>query len=154
MPRNRHVSDADRCPCKIAISRQGLVWSAQQRQAKVVHAALAKGAPKAAPKKGRTLDFAALAEDLLVHVTALEAALKNVKREEREAEQALTKRDAAVAAFEPVYTGIADITAGLLELAGQGDLASRVKPTVRRRAGLDLPAAEPAAAEVPPTTAT
>jgi hypothetical protein len=33
-------------------------------------------------------------------------------------------------------------------LAGQGDLASRVKPTVRRRAGLDLPAAEPAP-EVP-----
>ncbi|MEO7590613.1 MAG: hypothetical protein ABI134_05340 [Byssovorax sp.] len=68
----------------------------------------------------------------------------------REAEQALTKRDAAVAAFEPVYTGVADIAAGLLELAGQGDLASRVKPTVRRRAGLDLPAVD-SGAEVPTT---
>ncbi len=115
------------------------------QQAKVVHTALAKGAPKAPAKKGRKLDFAVLAEDLQVHIAALEAALKNVKREEREAEQALAKRDAAVAAFEPVYTGVADIAAGLLELAGQGDLASRVKPTVRRRAGLDLPAVEPSA---------
>ena len=115
------------------------------QQTKVVHAALAKGAPKAAAKKGRKLDFAALAEDLQVHITALEAALKDIKREEREAEQALTKRDAAVAAFETVYTGVAEIAAGLLELAGQGDLASRVKPTVRRRAGLDLPAVEPSA---------
>ena len=118
------------------------------QQAKVVYAALDKGAPKTAAKKGRKLDFAALAEDLLVHITALEAAMKDVKREEREAEQALAKRDAAVAAFEPVYTGVADIAAGLLELAGQGDLAGRVKPTVRRRAGLDLPAVDPAAPEV------
>ena len=119
------------------------------QQARVVHAALAKGAPKAAAKKGRKLDFAALAEELEVHIAALHAALQHVKREEREAEQALTKRDAAVAAFEPVYTGIADVAAGLLELVGQGDLASRVKPTVRRRAGLDLPAVEPVAAPVP-----
>ena len=120
------------------------------KQARVVHTALAKGAPKAPAKKGRKLDFAALAEDLEVHIAALHAALQHVKREEREAEQALTKRDAAVAAFEPVYTGIADVAAGLLELAGQGDLASRVKPTVRRRAGLDLPT-EPAAPEAPAT---
>jgi hypothetical protein len=119
------------------------------QQARVVHTALAKGGPKVAAKKGRKLDFAALAEDLQVHITAFDAALQNVKREEREAEQALTKRDAAVAAFEPVYTGIADIAAGLLELVGQSDLASRVKPTVRRRAGLDLPTAEPAP-EAPP----
>ena len=121
------------------------------QQARVVHAALAKGAPKAPAKKGRKLDFAALAEDLEVHIAALHAALQHVKREEREAEQALTKRDAAVTAFEPVYTGIADVAAGLLELAGQGDLASRVKPTVRRRAGLDLPT-EPAPAPETPAT--
>jgi len=99
--------------------------------------------PKVAARKGRKLDFAALAEELQVQITAFDAALQNVKREEREAEQALTKRDAAVAAFEPVYTGISDLAAGLLELVGQSDLASRVKPTVRRRAGLDLPAADP-----------
>ncbi|MEP7126359.1 MAG: hypothetical protein ABJE95_35835 [Byssovorax sp.] len=114
------------------------------QQARVVHAALAKGAPKVPAKKGRKLDFAALAEELEGHIAAFHAALQDVKREEREAEHALARRDAAVAAFEPVYTGIADVAAGLLELAGQGDLASRVKPTVRRRAGLDLPAVEPA----------
>ena len=124
------------------------------QQARVVHAALAKGAPKATAKKGRKLDFAALAEELEMHIAALHAALQHVKREEREAEQALTKRDAAVAAFEPVYTGIADVAAGLLELAGQGDLASRVKPTVRRRAGLDVPAVEPVATPVPGAPAT
>jgi hypothetical protein len=124
------------------------------QQARVVHAALAKGGPKAAAKKGRKLDFAALAEELEGHIAALHAALQHVKREEREAEQALTKRDAAVAAFEPVYTGIADVAAGLLELAGQGELASRVKPTVRRRAGLDLPAVEPAATPVAEAPAT
>lgn len=112
------------------------------QQAKVVHAALAKGAPKSAAKKGCSLDFAALAEDLQVHVGAFEASLQDVKREEREAEQALQKRDGDVAAFEPVYAGIAEIAAGLLELVGQSDLAGRVKPTVRKRAGLDASAAE------------
>ena len=122
------------------------------QQARVVHAALAKGAPKAAAKKGRKLDFAVLAEELEVQIGLLDVALRDVKREEREAEQALTKRDAAVAAFEPVYTGIADVAGGLLELVGQGELASRVKPTVRRRAGLEVPAADPAAVApaVPP----
>jgi hypothetical protein len=128
------------------------------QQAKVVHSALAKGSPKVAPKKGCSIEFAALAEDLQVHIAAFEASLKDVKREEREAEQALTRRDRDVASFEPVYTGIADIAAGLLEVVGQSELASRVKPTVRRRAGLDAPAPEPAkepqapAAEAPAAT--
>jgi len=119
------------------------------QQAKVVYTALAKGAPKGAAKKGHKLDFAVLAEELQIHIVALEASLKDVKREEREAEQALTRRDADVASFEPVYTGIADIAAGILELVGQSELANRVKPTVRRRAGLDSAAAEPAAAAAP-----
>ena len=115
------------------------------QQAKQAYAALAKGAPKVAPKKGCSLDFTALAEDLQVHIAALEASLQDVKREEREAEQALTRRDGDVAAFEPVYMGIANVAAGLLELVGKGELASRVKPTVRRRAGLDEAPPEPVA---------
>jgi hypothetical protein len=119
------------------------------QQARVVHAALGKGGPKVAAKKGRKIDFAVLAEELEVHIGSFAKALTDVKREEREAEHALAKRDAAVAAFEPVYSGIADITAGVLELVGQGELAGRVKPTVRRRAGLDLPAEGGGGAEVP-----
>ena len=48
------------------------------QQARVVHAALAKGAPKVPAKKGRKLDFAALAEELEVHIAALHAALQHV----------------------------------------------------------------------------
>ena len=122
------------------------------QRGKTVHDALAKGPPKTPAKKGRKIHFQDLASELHDHLGALTRALKDVKREEREAEQALSKRDAAVASFEQVYSGIAAITACLLELSGNKDLGDRVKPTVRRRTGLDTPA-DPTAPADPPGTA-
>ena len=58
------------------------------------------------------------------HIAALHAALQHVKREEREAEQALTKRDAAVAGVEAAYTGIADVAAGSWSWPGKGSWVS------------------------------
>jgi hypothetical protein len=118
--------------------------------ARAIHAKLAGGAPAAAPKKGRKIDFAALAEELDAHVRAFAQGLKDVKREEREAQQALTRRDAAIADYDPVYSGAAQIVAGLLELIGQSTLADQVKPTARRRAGLE--AAPGDAGSTPSTT--
>ncbi|MFO0686888.1 MAG: hypothetical protein U0234_32795 [Sandaracinus sp.] len=103
-----------------------------------------RGAPKTTPRKGRKLDFAVLASELEAGAASLKKTLDVVKREEREAEGALAARDAKIAAFEPAYGGIASIAAGLLELAGEPDLGERVKPTARRKAGLE------AAPEVPP----
>jgi hypothetical protein len=111
--------------------------------AKATLGALKKGAPSDAPREGRSVDFRALARLLETRVDALSDALTAVKREDKEAQQALLARDNAIAEFEPIYSGVANITVGLLELTGQTALAERVKPTVRRRAGLDAPPAEP-----------
>jgi hypothetical protein len=39
--------------------------------------------------------------------------------------------------FELTYTAVANFAVGVHELAGQSDLAERVKPTVRRRSGFE-----------------
>lgn len=98
---------------------------------------LRAGAPSARPKEGRSVDFRKLASSLDEAATKYQSALDDVKREEREGQQALKARDAAIAKFEPVYSGIASIASGWLELSGNAELAERVKPTARRRAGLE-----------------
>jgi hypothetical protein len=99
--------------------------------------ALKRGAPRAAPGEGMALDFGALARRLDARIQALAEAVAAVSRENKEEQQALAARDSAVAAFEPTYTAVANFAVGVLELAGQSDLAERVKPTVRRRSGFE-----------------
>ncbi|HVK69981.1 MAG TPA: hypothetical protein VM694_36255 [Polyangium sp.] len=90
-----------------------------------------------APKQeGVSVDRVALADSLKARVDALRTALGDVRREEREAQVTLQRRNAATAAWNGVYQGVADSLTGLFELAGKGELADRVRPTARRRAGL------------------
>ncbi len=90
-----------------------------------------------APKQeGVSVDPKALADSLKARVEALRAALGDVRREEREAQVTLQRRNAATATWNKVYQGVADTLTGLFELAGEGELADRVRPTARRRAGL------------------
>jgi hypothetical protein len=110
---------------------------------KAVATSLKKGAPDSAPRKGRKIDFGDLASELETKINALSDALNAVKREEKEAQQALSKRDAIIADFEPKYAGVASLATGVLELIGNRDLAERVKPTVRRRIGIEAQPTDP-----------
>jgi hypothetical protein len=108
-------------------------------RARAVHGSLKKGAPDARPKKGRTVDFPAIAEELAEKIAALDTALNVVKREDKEVQVAFATRDAAVAMFEFIYTGAANIAVGLLQLIGNEAHAERVRPTARRRSGAEPP---------------
>jgi len=85
--------------------------------------------------KSLTLDPIAAAEDLEAHGKALEAALEDVEREKREAQITQSAKDMQMGRWSTVYAGVASAAAALFTLAGRPDLADRVKPTARRRAG-------------------
>jgi hypothetical protein len=83
-----------------------------------------------------SVDPIAMADSLATHAEALRTTLGDVKREEREAQLTLQRRNAATTAWNATYQRVADTRTGLFELAGRTELADRVRPTARRRAGL------------------
>lgn len=104
------------------------------------------------PKQaGVTVDGKALGHSLEEPMKRLRAALGDVRREEREAQLTLKQRNEAAAVWNTRYQGVADAATGIFELVGQADLADRVRPTARRRAGAteesDLPASSAPAGE-------
>lgn len=62
-------------------------------------------------------------------------ALDDVEREKREAQATLSAKDAQVARWPVVYPGSADVVAALFVMGGWPELAEKVRPTARRRAG-------------------
>lgn len=104
---------------------------------------------------GITIDAPSLATALDATAQQLRAALADVRREEREAQLTQARRDDAIALWNQRYQGVADTITGLYELAGRVELADRVRPTARRRAGLmeeadDTPAPAPSPTEPTP----
>jgi hypothetical protein len=90
----------------------------------------------AEPKRGRPpVEAAALAAVIREHVDQLRGALESVKNEEREYERALVARDASLDEWQRVYQSVAGALSALYLLAGQSELASRVRPPERRRSG-------------------
>ena len=85
---------------------------------------------------GVTINASALADGLKQDAERLRQALEDIKREGRELEQALVARDRAAEAWNTAYQGVADTLTGLYDLAGEEDLAERIRPTNRRRVGL------------------
>ena len=57
----------------------------------------------------------------------------------------MSARDQATARWSRTYAGVAMILSGMATLAGLDDLAAKVKPTERKRAGNHEEAVEPAA---------
>lgn len=107
-----------------------------------------KGDPFAAlaPKPGREpLKAQKMAEALEVEVTKFKKSLKDVDREEREYQAALGARDLSVEQWSLVYPNVTDALGAFYSLAGRSDLADRVRPTARRRAG------QPEEADTTPT---
>jgi hypothetical protein len=89
-------------------------------------------------------------DELEKPVEALAAALKDVAREEREAEGTLGKKTETIAAFDQLYRRTANLVAAVLELGGQDDLAARLRPAARRTSGEPDPG-EPDGATTAPT---
>jgi hypothetical protein len=73
---------------------------------------------------------------------AIDDALLDVDREERELESTQGKRDRALTRWVDVYQGTANTLVGLFRLAGRKDLAERVRPTSRTISGEDAGSAE------------
>jgi hypothetical protein len=111
-------------------------------------AGLLKGNPFAAlaPKPGREpLKAPKMAEALEAEVAEFKKSLEDVDREEREYQAALGARDLSVEQWSLVYPNVTDALGAFYSLAGRSDLADRVRPTARRRAG------QPEEADTTPT---
>jgi hypothetical protein len=102
-------------------------------------------------RAGISVDMKAIANELKTHIDALNKALGDVRREEREAQVTRDARNGSLTAWSTSYQGIADVVTGFFELAGRVALAERVRPTARRRAGLEDPAEQQPAPETPAT---
>lgn len=101
--------------------------------------------------KGAKLDTKELAQALSPLVKALDKHLTDVAREEKEAQVTLTRRNGAQQRFDQHFSAVAMLLAGLLQAAGQTELASRVRPSPRRGGVSDPePPPEPAPAPLPP----
>jgi hypothetical protein len=102
---------------------------------------------------GAKLDAKATAAELVAAREELETELANVAREAREAEATKVARDAATSRYDEVFAGSAGAISALLRLAGDKELASRVRPSTRRPGQVaeadPASPAEPAPAPVP-----
>lgn len=86
---------------------------------------------------GGVVDTEILADALEGTLTPLRQALDDVNTEQRELHGTMLKRDAEVADWYEVYHGGATAMMGLYRMAGQREMAQRVRPTKRRAAGLE-----------------
>ena len=87
-------------------------------------------------RTGVTVKASALADELAPRIESLAAALSDVQRESREAQLTQERKSQAAASWENTYQGVTYAFYGLYLLAGRKDLADRIEPTARRRAGL------------------
>lgn len=87
-------------------------------------------------RAGVTIKLGVLSSELKDAVAQLAGALDDVQRETREAQLTMERKSQAAEAWESVYTGVTHAFYGLYLLAGRRDLAERIEPTARRRAGL------------------
>lgn len=96
-----------------------------------------RAAPAPTPLfEGASLSLETVATRIESKRLALQAALDKVALEERELQTTMSQRDQATARWSRTYAGVAMILSGLATLAGLDDLASKVKPTERKRAGI------------------
>ena len=102
-------------------------------------------------RTGVTVKASALADELAPRIDSLAAALSDVQRESREAQLTQERKSQAAASWENTYQGVTYAFYGLYLLAGRKDLADRIEPTARRRAGLpeDGDQPQPAAGDPP-----
>jgi hypothetical protein len=82
--------------------------------------------------KGAKLDVAEVVSSLKEGRAGVEEHLGHVQREAREAQKTLAARNTAIPAYDRVFAGVATTLSGLLLLAGEIELAAKVRPSTRR----------------------
>ena len=103
-------------------------------------------------RTGVTVKASALADELAPRIESLAVALSDVQRESREAQLTMERKSQAAASWENTYQGVTYAFYGLYLLAGRKDLADRIEPTARRRAGLPEDGDQPQPASGDPQT--
>lgn len=86
---------------------------------------------------GGTFDTTVLATTILGALSPLDQALRDLRKEQRQLEGAMLRRDAEVTDWQEVYIHGATMFASLARMAGHPGLAARVRPTARRSEGRD-----------------
>lgn len=87
------------------------------------------GQPRVA---GAQMDKAALIQQLTAQRNELASCLEAVAVEEREAQVTMVAKHKAIASYDQTFTGLATVFEGLFILAGERELAARVRPSLRR----------------------
>lgn len=95
------------------------------------------------------VDTAVLASALDGALAPLTEALSAVQTEQRELEGAMIRRDDQVSEWHEVYQGGATALTGIYRMAGLLALSQRVRPTIRRGAGISPAPAEGEGVELP-----
>ncbi|MBK8258535.1 MAG: hypothetical protein IPK82_38480 [Polyangiaceae bacterium] len=85
------------------------------------------------PQEGVVIDKAVWIAKVEKTLPVLTQARKDVAREEREAEATINAKNKAMESFDDLFGVVATFTSSMLDLIGEEDLASRIKPSVRRR---------------------
>jgi hypothetical protein len=101
--------------------------------------------------KGAKLDTDDAVASLKDKRMQLDAHIEAVQRELREAQKTLAAKNAAIAAFDQSFAGVATALSGLLLLAGEAELAAKVRPSTRRAGQTAAAAGDEAAPEAPST---
>lgn len=91
--------------------------------------------PRTVTRGKVVINTADLADDIDVPRAKLETALEDLKRDSRENQLALEKRNDALDTWNAAYRASASIITELYRLAGRENLAKRVRPTTRRASG-------------------
>ncbi|MCU0691993.1 MAG: hypothetical protein MUF54_11375 [Polyangiaceae bacterium] len=96
-------------------------------------AAAIRNAPPVKPRiKGAEWNQADVAAQIDELRAAIERALHDVARELREAQGTLEAKNKAIAARDATCAGVAEMLGGLLRVAGNWELAEKLRPVVRR----------------------
>lgn len=121
---------------------------ALSRQGKNVLSALSSVRLPKPRRRGAELAPKEIESELRPVVSALDQALSDVAREQREAEATLSARDTAWAEFERRYSASTYVFSALLSAAGETALAERLRPTPGRKS---RPEPEPEPKPTPPS---
>ena len=82
---------------------------------------------------GYTFDATVWQKQLSEPLDRLDALVTKVAEEERQAEATLTAKHASISEFDRAFSCTASLISTLLEIAGEDELADRVRPSTRRK---------------------